>query len=43
MSEGPEVKRTADKLTAVLAGTKIVGIYSKELMRKFKKRFWVQK
>jgi hypothetical protein len=43
MSEGPEVKRTADRLTEVLAGTKIVGIYSKREMRKLKRRFWEQK
>jgi endonuclease-8 len=38
MSEGPEVKRTADKLTAVLAGTKIVNIYSKRIDAKIKEK-----
>ena len=38
MSEGPEVKRTADKLTAVLAGTKIVGIYSKRIDAKIQEK-----
>jgi len=36
MSEGPEVKRTADKLTAVLVGAKIVDIYSRRIDAKIK-------
>jgi endonuclease VIII len=38
MSEGPEVKRTADKLTAVLVGAKIVDIYSKRIDAKIKEK-----
>lgn len=38
MSEGPEVKRTADRLTEVLAGTKIVGMYSKRIDAKIKEK-----
>lgn len=36
MSEGPEVKRIADKLTEVLVGEKIVDIYSKRIDAKIK-------
>jgi len=38
MSEGPEVKRTADKLTSVLVGRKIVDIHSKRIDAKFKEK-----
>ena len=38
MSEGPEVKQTADKLTAVLVGAKIVDIYSKRIDAKIKEK-----
>jgi endonuclease-8 len=38
MSEGPEVKLTADKLTAVLVGAKIVDIYSKKIDAKIKEK-----
>ena len=38
MSEGPEVKLTADKLTAVLVGAKIVDIYSKRIDAKIKEK-----
>ena len=38
MSEGPEVKRTADKLTAVLVSAKIVDIYSKRIDVKIKEK-----
>jgi endonuclease-8 len=38
MSEGPEVKRIADKLTAVLVGVKIVDIYSKGIDAKIKEK-----
>jgi endonuclease VIII len=38
MSEGPEVKRIADKLTEVLVGAKIVGTYSKRIDAKIKEK-----
>ena len=38
MSEGPEVKRTADKLAKALVGAKIVDIYFKRIDAKIKER-----
>lgn len=38
MSEGPEVKRSADKLTSVLVGRKIVDIHSKRIDAKVKEK-----
>ena len=38
MSEGPEVKRTADELAKVLVGAKIVDVYFKRIDAKIKER-----